>query len=295
MSYFTERYKKICPDFEAAEIADKSMRVNTLRADEKTVVERLEKVGVKLTPQPLPYSYAYEAEFSISTTTEHLLGHFYMQGLASQTVAHVLAPEEGWTIIDMAAAPGSKTTHLAQIMNNTGRILALDKQSERLNALRNNCERLGVSNVIAIRKDARFATDLKIKADAVLLDAPCSGNYCSDEGWEEKRLIGDVKKNGRVQREMLKTAAKLVKEGGIIVYSTCSLEPEEDELVIDYAVKKLGLVVEETGLPAALNTSPGITAWEEEELDASISKCARFWPHKTKTEGFFVARLRKKK
>jgi 16S rRNA C967 or C1407 C5-methylase (RsmB/RsmF family) len=95
-----------------------------------------------------------------------------------------------------------------------------------------------------------------------------------------------------VQKQMLRTAASCVKEGGIIVYSTCSLEPEEDEEVVDYAVKELGLKAEEIKL-AGFKTRPGITSWNERELDKDCSKAIRVYPQDNNTEGFFVAKLRK--
>lgn len=291
MGYFLNRYKEFEPGFEPVQPSGQYLRVNTLKIKEEELVWQLTKASVELEKTPLPGCLRCTADFSLSTTTEHLSGLFYLQGLASQAVAHALNPKENWVVIDMAAAPGSKATHIAQLMNNTGKVIGLDKSSERLIALRTNCERLGTANVIAVRKDARFATDLQIKADAVLLDAPCSGNYCSEEGWEEKRLIGDVKKNARVQKELIKSAYNLLKPGGILVYSTCSLEPEEDELVINHALK-LGLEVIDHELPD-LGYSPGITHFDGEELDPSIAKTARFWPHKTGTEGFFIAKLRK--
>lgn len=291
MGYFLNRYKEVEPGFEAAQPTGQYLRVNTLKVKEEELVWLLTKAGVKHEKTPLPGCLRCTADFSLSTTTEHLSGLFYLQGLASQAVAHALNPQEGWLVVDMAAAPGSKATHIAQLMNNTGRVLGLDKSSERLVALRTNCERLGVENVIAVRKDARFATDLKVKADAVLLDAPCSGNYCSEQNWEDKRVIGDVKNNARVQKELVKSAYNLLKPGGILIYSTCSLEPEEDEQIVNFAVK-LGFVLEDVPLPD-LGQSPGLTSFNGVDFDPSLVKAARFWPYKTNTEGFFVARLRK--
>ncbi len=255
MGYFINRYEKIEPGFKAEIPEEKYLRVNTLKIDADELVWLLTKSGAELEPTPLKNCFSYTAEFSLSTTTEHLAGQLYLQGLASQAVAHILNPKKGWLVVDMAVAPGSKATHIAQMMKNTGRILGLDKSNDRLMAVRSNCERLGIANMIGVRKDARFATDLGIKADAVLLDAPCSGNYCSEDNWEDKRTIQDVKNNARVQRELMKSAYNLLKPGGILVYSTCSLEPEEDEMIINYALK-LGLTLETIQLPD-LGQSPG--------------------------------------
>ena len=294
MTFFTNRYVAIEPGFKPEKPQKQHVRINTLKAPEEEIVRRLKKAGVKLKTTPLPLCYEYSAEFSLASTVEYLQGLIYPQGLASQAVAHALAPQEGWTIVDMAAAPGSKTTHLAQLMNNAGVIVALDKSPERLLAVRNNCERLGVLDVVGVRKDARFASDLKLEADAVLLDAPCSGNYCSEEGWFEKRILGDIAANARVQKELFKSAVGLLKPGGVLVYSTCSLEPEEDELVIDWALKKYpDLTLEELPLPAALKFSPATTSWEGKALDSRLALARRSWPHLSGTEGFFIARLRR--
>lgn len=291
MGFFLDRYKKMDSGFEPEVPQKKYLRMNTLIQDEATTFKQLKhRMTIKKTP--LPYCYSFEADFAPASSIEHLSGHFYLQGLASQVVANALKPQEDWLIIDMAAAPGSKTTHIAQLMNNTGRILALDKSRERLLAVRDNCERLGVLNVIAIRKDARFALDLP-KADAILLDAPCSGNYCSEEDWETKRTIEGVQENARLQKDLLRTGYKLLKPGGVLLYSTCSLEPEENEFSVDYALS-LGFSLEDIDLPD-LGQSPGLTSFEERSFDPSLAKTLRFWPYKAGTEGFYLAKLRKPK
>ena len=291
MGFFTNRYKEFDKDFEEVVPEERFLRVNTLLFDEQEVIKRLNRHGVQVFKTPLKYCYSYKSSFALSSMVEHLNGWFYLQGLASQAAAHALSPKEDSLVVDMAAAPGSKTTLLAQLMNNTGRIIALDKNRDRLFALRDNCERLGVINVLGVRKDAVYAHDLALEADYVLLDSPCSGNYCSEEAWESKRTLMDVQKNARLQRELVKTAHRLLKKDAVLVYSTCSLEPEEDELIVDFALS-LGFVLEDIPLPD-LGQSPGITSYNGEALDPSLSKTMRFWPYKTKTEGFFIARLRK--
>ena len=291
MGFFTNRYKELDKDFEEVVPEEKYLRINTLLREEEEVIKRLNRLGVQVYKTALPGCYSYKSSFALSSMTEHLNGWFYLQGLASQAAAYALNPEQGSLVIDMAAAPGSKTTHVSQLMNNTGRIVALDKNRDRLFALRENCERLGVLNVIGVRKDAIYAHDLDLKADYVLLDSPCSGNYCSDEGWEDKRTLMDVQQNARTQRELIKTAYKLLKKGGVLVYSTCSLEPEENELIIQFALS-LGFEIEDVNLPD-LGQSPGTTSFGDETLDTSLSKTIRFWPYKTRTEGFYIARLKK--
>ncbi len=292
MGYFENRYKRICPDFALGE-ERKALRVNTLKADACALVKRLAAKKVKLERIGfLRDGYYYEAGFSLGATPEYLQGYYYLQGAASQLVAELLAPKPGERVLDMAAAPGSKTTHLAQLMKGEGVIVALDANAQRLAALRNNCERLMAGNVVMVKKDARFAADLGLAFDRVLLDAPCSGNYCSEQGWFEKRRIDEIKGNARVQKELLKAAHACLKPGGVLVYSTCSLEPEEDELVIDWFLGKYDdLELADLAIDVG---DEGITEWEGRKLDPALSKTRRFWPHRTRTEGFFVAKLRKK-
>lgn len=291
-SEFEDRYRQICPDFSAKAIELPALRVNTLKIDDCALVKRLEERKIKL--EKIPYlkdGYWYEASFSVGSTSEYLQGYYYLQGVASQVVAEVLTPKSGELVLDMAAAPGGKCTHLAQLMKGKGTVIALDTDAQRLASLRNNCERLMVKNVVMVKKDARFAHELGMEFDRVLLDAPCSGNFCSEPGWFAKRNLADIKRNGEMQKELLKAAYVALKKGGTLVYSTCSLEPEEDELVIDWFLKKhddIKLVDMKLKIG-----DPGITEWDGEEVTPGLKKTRRFWPHRTQTEGFYVAKMRK--
>ncbi|MBR9693172.1 RsmB/NOP family class I SAM-dependent RNA methyltransferase [Candidatus Woesearchaeota archaeon] len=293
MGYFENRYLKICPDFSTEVEERKALRVNTLKIEVSEITKRLEMKEVKIEKiKFLRKGYYYEAEFSLGATPEYLMGYYYLQGAASQLVAEVLDPQQGETVLDMAAAPGSKTTHLAQLMKGTGTIVALDSNVQRLASLRNNCERLMVKNVLMFKKDGRFIADLGMEFDRILLDAPCSGNFCSEEGWFNKRNIEDIKQNGRVQKALLKAAYNVLKKGGTLVYSTCSLEPEEDELVINWFLGKYDdMQLEKLDFELG---DEGVVEWENKQLNPELAKTRRFWPHKTNTEGFFVAKLRKK-
>jgi tRNA (cytosine40_48-C5)-methyltransferase len=292
MSYFENRYRKIVPDFTSEAQERPALRVNTLKTDDRAIVKRLAAKQVQLEKVPwLSHGYWYDAAFSLGATPEYLQGYYYLQGAASQLVAEILAPLPSDIVLDMAAAPGSKTTHLAQLMGNAGTIVALDSNVQRLAALRNNCERLLVKNVLLFKKDARFVSDLGMRFDKVLLDAPCSGNFCSEEDWFDKRSIEDVKGNARTQRELIRAAYNVLKPGGVLVYSTCSLEPEEDELVVDWLLGKYpDLELLKLGIPVG---DEGITEWEGKQLNPELRKTRRFWPHRTGTEGFFVAKLLK--
>jgi 16S rRNA C967 or C1407 C5-methylase (RsmB/RsmF family) len=158
-----------------------------------------------------------------------------------------------------------------------------------LESLRNNIERLGIKNTVLYKKDARFVSDLGLKFDKILLDASCSGNFADEENWFQIKSLEGIKERARLQRELLKAAVKVLKEDGTLVYSTCTLEPEENEMNINWLLNKYD----------NLNTEPvnisigddGLTKVFGEKLNSEIKKCKRFWPHKTGTQGFFIAKI----
>jgi NOL1/NOP2/sun family putative RNA methylase len=291
MGFFQNRYRTICPDFSEEVEERKALRVNTLKIPDAKLLTRLKKKKVKLENVPfVDHGYYFTADFSLGATPEYLLGYYFLQGPASQLVVEALDPQPGEQILDIAAAPGGKTTHMSMLMKNKGVIVALDTNAHRLASLRNNCERLLAQNVVMVQKDGRYVGDLQRKFDRILLDAPCSGNFCSETGWFAKRKIEDIKANGRMQKALLRAAVNVLKPGGTLVYSTCSLEPEEDELIIDWLLTAFDdLTLEELDLGIG---DPGVTEWKK-PLNPELVKTRRFWPHKTGTEGFFIAKVRK--
>lgn len=290
---FTARYEELGQRFSPKGIvARKALRVNTLKISDAELKKRLEKKGVKL--EKIPYlsnGYFYESAFSLGSTPEYLQGYYYLQEGASQIPVEVLNPKEGEIVLDMAASPGSKTTQMAQHMKNKGVIIALDNDRRRLQSLQNNLERCSVTNTIILKKDARFADDLKMQFDKILLDAPCSGNFCIEKDYFAKRSINDLYQKSKVQKELLLAGIKCLKKGGTLVYSTCSLEPEEDEMVIDSVLREHPeMVLEEVRINAG---DHGNTEVFGKKLDSTLSRTRKLWPHKTGTEGFFIAKMRK--
>jgi len=284
MNFFLCRYKELGHGIEPDSIKlNPAIRVNTLKVSEKELLKRLEK-KVKLTKIPFTDSgYWVESDFALSSTPEYLHGYFYIQEAASQLPVKALSPSDEDAVLDMCAAPGSKTTQLAQFMGNKGSIVALESNSSRLAALKNNLERCGVTDCIIYQKDAAHADDLGILFDRVLLDAPCSGNFVTDPGWFEKRSIEGIKLMAKTQKEILRAALRVLKPSGTLVYSTCSLEPEEDEEVIEWALDTFPVKLVETGIEVG---DSGIT--DRTKL------CKRFWPEKTGTQGFFIAKMKLK-
>lgn len=271
----------------------KALRINTLKTTEKKLIQTLKNKKVKL--EKIPYlknGYFYESEYSLASTPEYLQGHFYLQDAASQIPPELLDPKPNETILDMAASPGGKCSHLAQLMNNQGIIIALEENKSRIHALQNNLERLSITNTTIIKKDARFSHDYKIKFDKILLDAPCGGNYCVEENYFKTRTEQDLQSKSRTQKELLKSAYKSLKNKGTLIYSTCSLEPEENELVIHaFLEEHEDMQLEEINIKIG---ERGITKYNNQELNPELRKTKRLWPHKTHTDGFFIAKLTKK-
>ncbi len=291
---FIARYEELGQSFDFRKITlRRSLRINALKIKEDELKKRLLKNEIKLEKIPfVKNGYFYEAKFSLGSTPEYLQGYYYLQEAASQIPAEELDPLEGDIVLDMAASPGSKTTQLAQLMNNKGVIVALDTEKKRLQSLQNNLERLSATNTIIIKKDARHVLDLGVKFDRILLDAPCSGNFCVEPNYFAIRTLNDLHQRSKLQKELLGAAIKVLKPGGTIVYSTCSLEPEEDEMVIEWALVNHA-DIELVELKTKIGES-GATNIFGKELRADVSKTRKFWPHKTGTEGFFIAKLKKK-
>ncbi len=291
---FLDRYKELGQTIDPGTILiPKAIRVNTLKIKPDALVKRMKQEKVNLIRIPfLDSGYRVgDSTFSVGAATEHLLGYYYVQETAAQIPAQILNPSEDDVVLDMSAAPGGKTTQLAQYMDNKGVIIALDNNNLRLMSLRNNIERLGVENTILYQKDATFISDLGIMFDKVLLDAPCSGNFCIDEKWFDKRTIENLKDISKIQRKLLDAACEVLKNNGELVYSTCSLEPEENEMVVDWLLKehpemkiqKIDLNIGDSGIVNPF----GVV------LDPRVKFAKRFWPHKTGTQGFFIAKFRK--
>lgn len=266
-SFFAERYRNLGWDFHEPEPMQ-AIRANSLKISRDELKKRLDSIGVRTAKSKFTKSglYVEKSDFSPGSTVEYLLGYYYIQEAASQVPAELLNPKEGEMVLDCCAAPGGKTTHLSQLMKNRGTVVALDKKSSRLIALKNNIERMGCKNVIAYNMDALKAHSLGLKFDKILLDAPCSGNFTQEKGWFGKRDMQGIKGNAENQRKLLEACCNILRDKGALVYSTCSLEPEENEENVDWLVKNF-------------------------KVKAVAQK--RFWPSKY-NQGFFTAKFIKK-
>ena len=287
--FFTDRYSRLGWEYEDME-PRKAIRINSANAKAEDVVERLASRGVKLEKIPFVEDgfWVCRSKFSLGATVEYLLGLYSIQEAAAQIPARQFSGLEDRIVLDACSAPGGKTVQLSNLMQNTGVIVALDNDRRRLTALSNQLERCHVGNTVVYYMDARQASKTKMEFDRILLDVPCSGNFTTDKAWFGRRTIKDVQRNAQVQRQILTEAAQVLKDNGEIVYSTCSLEPEEDEINVAWAIENLNLHVEEINCAG----KRGLTETFGEKLDNSIGNCRRIWPGQT--QGFFVCRLRRK-
>ena len=229
---------------------------------------------------------------------EHQLGLFYVQELSSMMSALALSPKEHELVLDICAAPGSKTTQLSAMMNNTGFLLANDVKIDRLSALISNTERCGCMNVIATRMDGvrlcQIFEKKKVFFDKILVDAPCSGEGIirSDHKvwkmWNPNMIRG----LSALQKKLVASALGCLKKGGTLVYSTCTFEPQECEEVMQFALDHFQVELEEFSLP--LKTREGLKTWQNKTFSSEIKKCKKLFPQDNDTEGFFVAKLKKK-
>jgi len=286
--FFVERYERLGWKFEDVK-PRQAIRLNVTNVEGKNLEERLQAIGVQLDKVPFLETghWVRNSKVSVGATAEYLLGFYSIQEAAAQIPATLFADLQGKTVLDACAAPGGKTVQLADLMGNTGAVVALDIKKRRLAALSNHLERCHVSNAVVYPFDARQVSRLKLKFDRVLVDAPCSGNFATDRDWFKRRTLKDVKRNARLQREILAEAAACLSDDGELVYSTCSLEPEEDEVNMDWAVNHLNLQIEEVDC----HGQNGLTEVFGKRLDASVARCRRVWPGET--QGFFVCKLKK--
>ncbi len=265
--FFIERYRKLGWEFSDI-TAKQAIRANTLKISRQKLKQRLESIGVKTSEIPFAGTGLFidKSDFSVGSAVEYLLGYYYIQDAASQTAAELLSPSEGELVLDCCAAPGGKTTHISQMMKNKGIVIALDKKSSRLIALKNNIERMGCENIIVYNMDALDVQKLGLTFDKILLDAPCSGNFTQEFGWFDKRDIDGIRMNAENQKKLLAACFSVLREKGALVYSTCSLEPEEDEEIAE---------------------------WFEKNFSVKMVEQKRFWPSES-SQPFFAAKFIKK-
>ncbi|KAL8924532.1 MAG: hypothetical protein Q9208_004007 [Pyrenodesmia sp. 3 TL-2023] len=276
------------------------IRTNTLRTSRRTLAQALINRGVTLEPIGKWSKVGlqiFESQVPLGATPEYLAGHYILQAASSFLPVMALAPQENERILEMAAAPGGKSTYISALMKNTGILFANDSSRARAKALIGNLHRLGCRNTIISSHDARSFPLIIGGFDRVLLDAPCSGTgvIAKDPSIKTNKTEKDFLALPHLQKQLLLAAIDSVdhasRTGGYIVYSTCSVCVEENEQVVQYALSRRPNVrLVETGLGFGVE---GFRRYRGKVFDEKMAWARRYYPHKYNVDGFFVAKLRK--
>jgi len=273
-----------------------SIRVNTLKISGAELKKRLEQKDFELEPIDwVPYAFKIIKEtYNLGSTHEFLQGYYYLQNIASMLPSIILDPNPNDIVIDMCAAPGSKATHLAQLMKNQGTLILIDRNRNRIPALETNLLRMGIINSIVLNMDAKDISKLNIKADKILLDAPCTGEGLirQDPTRKKSKRLRDIKKMSKIQKLLLRAGLKVLKPGGKLLYSTCSIAPEENELVLnDILQDESDFSIIKINNQYGIN---GLTRFFENTLLEEIKLSQRLYPHLHDTIGFFLCLIKRK-
>lgn len=298
---FIERYSKLT-DWEVFKkytlcFLRKSIRVNTLKISVEECARRLQKDW-----NLEPVLWCKEGFFiehkggrlDVGNTIEHALGYYYVQEAASMIPPVVLDPQPGEIILDIAASPGSKSSQIAQYMENKGFIIANDVKGDRLAALGINMQRIGSYNHMTTLMQGEKFAEAGIMFDRILVDAPCSGTGTIRKSPKTITMWNPdmMKRLSKIQKKLIMAAWKCLKPGGTLVYSTCSTEPEENEGVVSYFLNNVkDAKMLEIDLP--IKRGAPVLEFDGEVYNPEVHNCLRMWPQDNDTEGFFVAGIRK--
>ncbi|WP_037352771.1 16S rRNA (cytosine(967)-C(5))-methyltransferase RsmB [Selenomonas sp. FC4001] len=262
-----------------------SVRTNTLKSNREDLLKALQAAGAEVQEsQWTPEGILVTAHGALDNLAPLQEGLCQVQDESSMLVAHVVDPQPGELIIDCCSAPGGKTTHMAALMKNEGRIVAGDIYEHKLERIEENAQRLGITIIEPTLLDAReVGEEYEDMADRVLVDAPCSGlgvlRRKPDARWNKS--AEEIAALPTLQGEILDSAAKALKAGGVLVYSTCTIDPSEnDEVVEAFLTRHPEFTLEQTGdfLPVK-----------------RPDKMVQLYPQRDGTDGFFIARMRKAK
>lgn len=307
---FVERYRQLT-DYEAfmecsMRFLRKAIRVNTLKSTVKEIQKRLDREWI-LTPVPwckegfwIEHRGKINAEGElrkrrdIGNLPEHTLGYVYVQEAASMIPPIVLDPQPNEVILDLCAAPGSKTTQIAQYVKNTGVLIANDTDAQRLASLGINVQRCGLTNVLVTKMNGQWFGRVPIEFDRILVDAPCSATGTIRKTYRplQDYSPGLVRRMAAVQKQLIVVAFEKLKKGGTMVYSTCTLEPEENEGVVSFLLEKYENAKLEK-IELNIKRSEPILEFNGEKYHPDVKKCLRIWPQDNDSEGFFVAKIKK--
>jgi tRNA (cytosine40_48-C5)-methyltransferase len=290
------RYLSFIPDIETFldhinnSKPNRYIRVNTLKIDIDSLIQKLiEKDFILQQTQLQEVFLVVESKFPIGATMEYLSGYYYIQDLSSCFAVESLDIKKSDMVLDMAASPGGKTSFIAQKMNNKGIILALESDRKRLRKMMFNLSRCGVINTVIWNIKGEEIMNYNYKFDKVLLDAPCSCDGIIQK--DPKRKITYSKESITYcsirQFKLIESGLSVIKPGGLLVYSTCSLAPEENEFIINSLLTKYDISIE----PLNFGVDP-LLKFGDKIMENSIKFTKRFYPHIHNTNGFFIAKIR---
>ncbi|KAF7440410.1 rRNA (cytosine-C5-)-methyltransferase nop2 [Pleurotus ostreatus] len=304
--FLTEKLFHLFPVAEAIEFFEANevprpvtIRTNTLRTRRRDLAQALVNRGVNLEPIGKWTNVGlqvFESSVPIGATPEYLAGHYMLQAASSFLPVIALAPQPNERVLDMASAPGGKTTHIAALLQNTGIVFANDANKARTKSLTANVHRLGCKNVVVCSYDGREFPKVMGGFDRVLLDAPCSGTgvISKDSSVKVNKSNRDFTLLAHLQKQLILCAIDSVspesKTGGYLVYSTCSVTVDENESVVDYALRKRSNVkLVDTGLEFG---KEGFTQYRGKNFHPSVKLTRRFYPHVHNMDGFYVAKFK---
>jgi 16S rRNA (cytosine967-C5)-methyltransferase len=262
------------------------VRLNTLTGSPEAILAKLDAEGVKLEKTDrLKHAYKVtHTQQPLTKTASYQKGLFYVQDKASCFAAEVADPKPDTILLDLCAAPGAKTTYLAQLMQNRGKIYSLDYSSRRMRTWKQENNRMGITISEPIIADARTPISLNIDADVAVLDPPCTstGVFGRQPSAKWRLTPKSIERMADIQWQMINNVAEKVKSGGFLTYSTCSVTVEENEMIIERFLKwhpefSLTQISPKIG-------SPGLRG---------LTKCTRLYPHLHESNGFFIAKLQK--
>ncbi len=293
-----ERYRPFVDDWDAFLAASRRpeptvFRVRTGRVEPDALVSRLEDQGFRLRPlEGMPAFYQVEDEpFPVTFTLEHWAGLIYVQQASTGVAAPALGPRPGERVLDLCAAPGGKTTHAADLMGDTGCVVAADVSEPRIRGLLGNSYRLGHTNITVVAGDGRELPG-DARFDRVLVDAPCTGEGTlrrrgGEPPTQSRSFLGYVT---GAQEALLRKAIRVTRPGGTVLYVTCTFAPEENEAVVDAVLADEPVRLEPLDLPVP--HAPGLTAFGGRSFHPDLEGAARIYPHHLDSGGLFLARLR---
>lgn len=306
---FIRRLRALCPQHRFNEVLDSfgidkqtGFRINSLREDESTL-RALRAGGVDCEPVlwahergVLAYQCSPAQREKLTHSPAAAQGEVYVQGLSSMLAPVVLAPEDEHWVLDLAAAPGGKTILMAEMMNNRGRISAVEPVKARFFRLRANLERMGIRNTRLYMKDGRAVGRLKPDSfDRIMLDAPCSSesrfSAVDERSWSHwsPRKVAEC---ARKQRRLILSGFDALKPGGVMLYCTCAFSPEENEAVVSHLLRRRpSASLAPCKLPIA-HASAGVTHWQGKSFHPDVVNTRRVWPN-AQMDGFYLALITK--